>query len=100
MDFLGFYGFERFWGQGVGRPLPPCEPLCRPTKPDWIFLILRFQILEAWIRRPGAWMPGCWQDWNGLEEVTEVTEELEWEEGIGRNSHTLELQELGRFHML
>ena len=34
-------------------------------------------------------MPGCWQDWNGLEEVTEVTE------GIGRNSHTLELQELG-----
>ena len=23
-------------------------------------------------------MPGCWQDWNGLEEVTEVTEGLEW----------------------
>ena len=29
----------------------------------------------------------------GLEEVTEVT--ARWGEGIGRNSHTLELQELG-----
>ncbi len=38
-------------------------------------------------------MPGCWQDWNGLEEVTEVT--AFWGEGIGRNSHTLKLQELG-----
>ena len=38
-------------------------------------------------------MSGCWQDWNGLEEVTEVT--AFWGEGIGRNSHTLELQELG-----
>ena len=37
-------------------------------------------------------MPGCWQDWNGLEEVTEVT--AFWGEGIGRNSHTLELQEV------
>ncbi len=24
-----------------------------------------------------AWMSGRWQDWNGLEEVTEVTEGLE-----------------------
>ena len=23
-------------------------------------------------------MPECWQDWNALEEVTEVTEGLEW----------------------
>ena len=38
-------------------------------------------------------MSGCWKDWNGLEEVTEVT--AFWGEGIGRNSHTLELQELG-----
>ena len=40
-------------------------------------------------------MPGCLglKDWNGLEEVTEVT--AFWGEGIGRNSHTLELQELG-----
>ena len=42
-------------------------------------------------------MPGCWKDWNGLEEVTEVTEGLEWEEEIGRTSHTLKLQELGGF---
>ena len=54
-----------------------------------------FQILEAWVWSPCAWMPGCWQDWNGLEEVTEVT--AFWGEGIGRNSHTLELQELGGF---
>ena len=36
-------------------------------------------------------------DWTGLEEVTEVT--ARWGEGIGRNSHTLELQELGRFDL-
>ena len=33
------------------------------------------------------------EDWNGLKEVTEGLEG--WEEGIGRSSHTLELQELG-----
>ena len=38
-------------------------------------------------------MSGCWKNWNGLEEVTEVT--AFWGEGIGRNSHTLGLQELG-----
>jgi hypothetical protein len=32
------------------------------------------------------------KDWNGLEEVMEVT--AFWGEGIGRNPHTLELQEL------
>ena len=45
-------------------------------------------------------MPGCWKDWNGLEEVTEVTEGLEWEEEIGRTSHTLKLQELGGYFVL
>ena len=35
------------------------------------------------------------KDWRGLEEVAEVT--AFWGEGIGRNSHTLELQELGGF---
>ena len=40
-------------------------------------------------------MSGCWKDWNGLEEVTEVT--ALWGEGIGTNSHTLKLQELGGF---
>ena len=62
------------------------------------FMEWLFQILEAWIWRPAAWMPGCWQDWNGLEEVTEVT--AFWGEGIGRNSHTLELQELGGFSLV
>ena len=78
MDLHGFswicmvlHGFERFWDQDVGRPWPPCEPLWRHVAADWIPLILTFQILEAWIWRPGAWMCGCWKDWNGLEEVTE-----------------------------
>ena len=46
--------------------------------------------LEAWCL--DAWML---KDWNGLEEVTEVT--AFWGEGIGRNSHTLKLQELGGY---
>ena len=91
------YGFERFRGQNVWQLVVPVKALCHPVATDWIPLILRFQILEAWIWRPGAWMPGCWQDWNGLEEVTEVT--AFWGEGIGRNSHTLELQELGGFKL-
>ena len=90
--------FKRFRGQNAWQPVPPCGGLCRPVAPDWIPLILRFQILEAWIWRPGAWMPGCWKDWNGLEEVTEVT--AFWGEGIGRNSHTLKLQELGGYLLL
>ena len=45
--------------------------------------------LEAWCL--DAWMP---KDWHGLEEVTEVM--AFWGGGVlGRNSHTLELQELG-----
>jgi hypothetical protein len=46
--------------------------------------------LEAWCL--DVWML---KDWNGLGEVTEVT--ALWGEGIGRNSHTLKLQELGGF---
>ena len=38
------------------------------------------------------------KDWNGLGEVTEVTEvTASLGEGIGRNSNTLKLQELGGF---
>ena len=74
------------------RPVAPCGGLCRQIRSPYI---LRSQILEAWVWRPGAWMSGCWKDWNGLGEVTEVT--AFWGEGIGRNSHTLKLQELGGF---
>ena len=95
MDFKVFHGFEKFWGQNVGRPLPPCGILKSAAAADWIPLTLRFQILEARIWRPGARMSGCWKDWNGLEEVTEVT--AFWGEGLGRNSHTLKLQELGGY---
>ena len=44
---------------------------------------------------PKAWCLDVWmlKDWNKLKEVTEVT--AFWEEGTGRNSHTLKLQELG-----
>jgi hypothetical protein len=34
------------------------------------------------------------KDWNGLGEVTAF-----WGEGIGRNSHTLKLQELSGLHL-
>ena len=38
------------------------------------------------------------KDWNGLGEVTKVTEVTAFlGEGIGRNSNTLKLQELGGF---
>ena len=99
MDFHSFQWIlngsgARMFG-GLCHPVPPCKPLCHPVAPDWIPLILRFQILEAWVWRSGCLDAGCWQDWNGLEEVTEVT--AFWGEGIGRNSHTLKLQELGGF---
>ena len=43
-------------------------------------------------------MPGCWKDWNGLEEVTEVT--AFWVEGIqGLPTCSLELQELGGLYL-
>ena len=45
------FGFERFWDQNVGHPVAACGGLkspMRPVAPDWIPLILRFQILEAW----------------------------------------------------
>ena len=64
-----FHGFERFWGQDVSHPLAACGSLWHPVPADWIPPMLRFQILEAWCLDAG-----CWKDWNGLEEVTEVTE--------------------------
>jgi hypothetical protein len=65
--------------------MTPSGGLCHPTVPDWIPLILRLLILEVWIWILEVWMSGCWQDWNGLEEVTEVT--AFWREGIGKFSH-------------
>ena len=50
------HGIEKFWDQNVGAPVAACATLCHPVPLDWIGLILRFQILEAWIWRPGAWM--------------------------------------------
>ena len=52
-------GFGTRMSDILWRPVAACEPLCHPAAADWIPLILRFQILEAWIWRPGAWMPGC-----------------------------------------
>ena len=69
------------------HPENPCGTLCRPEIPCRTGLD-PCSIMEGW-------MPGCWQDWNGLEEVTEVT--AFWGEGIGRNSHMLKLQELGGY---
>ena len=55
------------------RPVAACAALKTTAAADWIPLILRFQILGAWVWRPGCLDAGCWKDWNGLEEVTEVT---------------------------
>ena len=70
-------------------PVPPCAAGLDPLNikiSDSGGLDLETWCLDA----------GCWKDWNGLGQATEVT--AFWGEGIGRNSHTLELQELGGFH--
>ena len=84
-----------FGGSGTGmsdplwRPAPPCA--AAGLDPPNIKISDSGGLdLEAWCLDAG-----CWKDWNGLEEVTEVT--AFWGEGIGRNSHTLKLQELGGF---
>ena len=51
--------------RGVGRPVAACVILKLPAAADRIPLILRFQILEVWIWRPGAWM----LDAEGLEWI-------------------------------
>ena len=78
--------------------VPPCATLCRPVPPDWIPYILRFQILEAWICRPGAWMLAG-LEWIGGRDGRDGGSGMDArrEEGIGRTSHTLELQELGGY---
>ena len=47
-------------------------------------------------------MPGCLDDggWNGLEEVTEVTEGIGMGGGDWKISNTLELQKLGGFESM
>ena len=85
--------FQRFRGQDAWRPVASCGGLCRPEKCYFSGLDpFNIKISDSGGLGLEAWMPGCWQDWRGLEEVT-----ARWEEGIGRNSHTLELQELGGF---
>ena len=94
-----FHRFERFWGQGAWRPVPPCAALCHPVASCHAGLDppnIKVSASGGLDLEPWMLVPGCWQDWNGLEEVTEVT--AFWGEGIGRNSHTLKLQELGGSH--
>ena len=60
---------------------------------DWISFRNLYSVMAGW--RPlklDSWRPGYQQDWRGLEGVA-----ARWQEGIGRNSHTLELEELGGF---
>ena len=72
--------------------MPPCGSGL--DRPNIEILDSRGLDLEAW----------CLDDWmlagfEGLEEVMDVTEVTAgWEEGIGRNSHMLELQELGEYN--
>ena len=78
------------------RPVAACAALWRPVAADWVPLYIKISDpggldLKVWCM--DAWML---KDWNGLGEVTEVTEVTAFlGEGIGRNSHTLKLQELG-----
>ena len=94
-----FHGFERFWDQNVGRPLAVCGSLWQAVPPVAAGLDpLYIMFLDSGGLDLKAWCLDVWmlKDWNGLEEVTEVTEVTAfWGEGIGRNSHTLKLQELG-----
>jgi hypothetical protein len=98
MIYINVYRFswisEGPGGQDAWRPVPPCGALRQRIGSPYI---LRSQILGAWVWRPGSGGLDVWmlKDWNGLGEVTEVT--ALWGEGIGRNSHTLKLQELGGF---
>ena len=86
---------------GLWQPVPPCGSLCRPVAACGSGL----DPLYIKISDPGGldlkvWCLDAWmlKDWNGLEEVTEVTEVTAfWGEGIGRNYHKLKLQELGGF---
>ena len=85
---MDFHGFERFWDQDVCRPVVPNRAGLDP--PNIKISDSGGLDLEAWCL--DAWML---KDWNGLEEVPEVTAFRG--EGIGRNSHTLKLQELDGF---
>ena len=69
-----FHGFERFWGQDVWQPVPACAAGLDP--PNINFSDSGGLDLEAWCLDAG-----CRQDWNGLEEVTEVTEGIGMEGG-------------------
>ena len=93
MDLNGFSWIREVLGPGCR---PPVAALYRPENPCRNGLDPpNIKISDSGGLDLEAWCPdaGCRQDWNGLEEVTEVT--AFWGEGIGRTSHTLELQELG-----
>ena len=78
--------------RGVGRPLPPCAGLCRLVIPCRAGLDpANIKISDSGGLDLEVWCLDVWmlEGLDGLDEVAEVTE------GIGRNSHTLELQELG-----
>ena len=74
MISMVFRGFEKFWGQNVQQPVASCGPLWQPVAacgsgldpPNIKISDSGGLDLEAWCLDAG-----CWQDWNGLEEVTE-----------------------------
>jgi hypothetical protein len=97
--FIDFHIFSNLFPQVQGpecptpcaalrRPVPPCR---RGLDPSYIeFCSSRGLDLDAC--RCGCLDTGCWQDCRGLERVA-----ARWEEGIGRKSHALELEELGGY---
>ena len=81
------------------RPVASWDPLKTFAAADWI--PVRIKILRFWGRGSGGWMPGCWMleglEWIGGGDGGDggIGMDARWEEGIGRNSHTVELHELG-----
>ena len=95
---MNFHRFRWFSMDLKGSGTRMSAARCHPVAPSGNGLDpLYIKISDSGGLDLEAWCLDVWmlEDWNGLGEVTEVT--ALWGEGIGRNSHTLKLQELGGF---
>ena len=97
MISMDLHGLKRFWGRSVGRPLAVFGGLWTPVLPNRTRLDApNLKILDSGGLDLEAWMPDVGRigmDWR----LQRWWRGLVWEERIGRNSHTLKLQELGGF---
>ena len=85
--FMDFHGFERFWEQNVGPPVPPCRNGLDPPNikiSDSGGLDLETWCLDVRMLVGLEWIGGGGGGDGGMGG------------GDPRTSHTLELEELGR----